>query len=426
MMYRCSGWWGLSVCILMLGCGSRPQPLDGARSLLFKKKYAEAVAECDKVLASAPHDLQAWLLRGQINHQSGKLDEALADFNKAIELAPANPEAYYLRAKLHETRGDLEAQLADDRRARELDVDYQLAYPIEHRPAPPSSSLVRTESELLASDEDPANEEDVKAEPLESPEGNDDLADQTASDSTEAESTPFRFSRPPASSIANLPHFDPSAASPLRQSLDAIYDQLEQGQNPRALDDLDLKDVVSDPIAPESPQLDPPQEEQHNQLPEGRITRFGFQPGELPWTITGRAGATTGLRSSGPPEQPLPRRGRFFLQGDGQIGRTAVRLPSAPTTGVRSEAVGAGPPRTRTATTKQGVPRLPTFQGGQLPFGPRLAQPGSSTTGPPVLTMALPGTANPTTALPSQAGSSLPLDAPTLPPPASTGVLRER
>jgi tetratricopeptide (TPR) repeat protein len=65
--------------------------LYGAATALQKLDWPdEALAVCDKLLAQAPADFNAWFLRGNLLYSVARAPEALAAFEKALALSPGN------------------------------------------------------------------------------------------------------------------------------------------------------------------------------------------------------------------------------------------------------------------------------------------------------------------------------------------------
>lgn len=90
------------------GCAQSPPartPLVRALLLSSQKKLPEALTECDRALAAAPNNYQAWVVRGQINQETGNHEAALRDYTRAIALDPANPEAHFYRDQLARSTG---------------------------------------------------------------------------------------------------------------------------------------------------------------------------------------------------------------------------------------------------------------------------------------------------------------------------------
>ena len=65
--------------------------LYGAATALQKLDWPdEALAVCDKLLAQAPADFDAWFLRGNLLYSVARVPEALAAFDKALALKPGD------------------------------------------------------------------------------------------------------------------------------------------------------------------------------------------------------------------------------------------------------------------------------------------------------------------------------------------------
>src|SRR5581483_11476297 len=71
----------------------------GARAKLLEIQQQEgdspgickALAEYDRMVALAPHEANAYTIRGEAYQKFQRFDSALADFTKAIELEPESP-----------------------------------------------------------------------------------------------------------------------------------------------------------------------------------------------------------------------------------------------------------------------------------------------------------------------------------------------
>jgi tetratricopeptide (TPR) repeat protein len=126
------------------------------------EKYAEAAADCMRVIALEPDNylayyqlaksecalgestraiehlnqvtgikddfVEAYLLRAEIYYSMEKATNALADIEKLIELTPDDETAYLLRGCIHELLGDGDAAFADYQQALELNPFNEKAY----------------------------------------------------------------------------------------------------------------------------------------------------------------------------------------------------------------------------------------------------------------------------------------------------------
>jgi tetratricopeptide (TPR) repeat protein len=133
---------------------SSVQPRERAFGLHRERKWAEAVAAYDELLAESVRDAELHYWRGMAHWQLGEPDRALRDFRRVIELepanfdahrsadrilsgerrwdeilemwnryiarAPANAEAYFERGGTNYRKGNLVAAQADAARACEL------------------------------------------------------------------------------------------------------------------------------------------------------------------------------------------------------------------------------------------------------------------------------------------------------------------
>lgn len=430
---------GLLVAVVpLLGCGRGRSDtlLDVSRELLFQQEFSAALDKCDQFLESTPANLEALLLRGEINLKWGKVDEALADYTKAIAVAPDNPEGYYCRARLYGYLGDTQTQQADERRARELDVQSRLAYSIEFRPARPFSSRnnsAEPTDETFASDDEYriANLDPAASDPLVGFEGNnlgaaDDPGRPADGDVTNSASTSLDM---------------PTADTPYKRWL-----AQKKSAEAKLVKDRDLRGVPdAAPTEERNFEVDRDNLEDPGSLededlvePSPRTTRFGLQFGDpLPGAATGRRDVPTGIPSG---STPSPSRRRFFLQRGGRIGSgNVVPQRSPPTTGIISRHPNQAT-RDDTAGRMRSPSPLPSsLPGSRLPFGPRRQQ-SSTNAGvwPPPAGAAFPTTARPGTApqtpvlpgsttwpltkLPSGSTAATPGSTWGVIPPVSTGI----
>lgn len=77
---------------------------------------------------NAPYVERAYLARGYVHFDAGRLEAASADFERALELNPRLPDAYVARGSLRLARARLKEALEDMDRAVELDPGYASAY----------------------------------------------------------------------------------------------------------------------------------------------------------------------------------------------------------------------------------------------------------------------------------------------------------
>jgi protein O-mannosyl-transferase len=78
-----------------------------AQLMYDKGSYDQAVAYCDKAIASRPDLKDAWLVKGLSAIATGRMDEAEVCLNKAIELDPYWGQAYAALAMLRGESGEL-------------------------------------------------------------------------------------------------------------------------------------------------------------------------------------------------------------------------------------------------------------------------------------------------------------------------------
>ena len=79
----------------------RERALQLARDALDRKRYDEAIAQLDRLLARRPRGAEALFLRGTALLESGKPKEALADFERAVAVGPPQARFHYNAAAAH-------------------------------------------------------------------------------------------------------------------------------------------------------------------------------------------------------------------------------------------------------------------------------------------------------------------------------------
>ena len=109
---------------------SRRSPI-AAASLMQLRRYADAKADFDAVLAQALSLPQAWNNAGSASTKLRRYDEALARFDKALALRPDYAEAWKNRGLAFLLQGGLEKAVADFDKAIALDPRYAEAW--QHR-----------------------------------------------------------------------------------------------------------------------------------------------------------------------------------------------------------------------------------------------------------------------------------------------------
>ena len=100
-----------------------------ARADLFasRKKYAEAIAQLDRVLAQNPDNAAALLKHGLYSQLSNNKITAMEDYCKAIKADPRNAQAYYLRATAFLAERQFESAAADLKEAMALNPSLEQA-----------------------------------------------------------------------------------------------------------------------------------------------------------------------------------------------------------------------------------------------------------------------------------------------------------
>jgi eukaryotic-like serine/threonine-protein kinase len=72
-----------------------------------------ALADFDQAIKLDPKHYPAWLNRGNVHFQRGRLDQAVTDYSKAIDLNPELALARYHRGNAHYQLGKLDQAIAD-------------------------------------------------------------------------------------------------------------------------------------------------------------------------------------------------------------------------------------------------------------------------------------------------------------------------
>ncbi|KEO81242.1 hypothetical protein EL26_21795 [Tumebacillus flagellatus] len=81
--------------------------------LVLLKRYDEALAELNRVIAIDPNYPEYYFDRGNLFSKMDRLPEAVADYTHAIEISPPFPELYYNRAGAYNRLGETEKAFAD-------------------------------------------------------------------------------------------------------------------------------------------------------------------------------------------------------------------------------------------------------------------------------------------------------------------------
>lgn len=104
---------------------ARTQPLlERALDSARQRRFDEARARCDDVLAISPNDPWALNLQAMIVGQQGRVDEARRLQALAVAVRPLDASFVYNLAQLDRAAGDLEAARRNARKARELAPDF--------------------------------------------------------------------------------------------------------------------------------------------------------------------------------------------------------------------------------------------------------------------------------------------------------------
>ncbi len=84
-----------------------------AVSLFALNRFAESKADMDALITLKPNDAQLWATRGMTLLGLKQLDQAVADLNRAISLDPNNAAAYFGRGTIDRMTGKLKDAIAD-------------------------------------------------------------------------------------------------------------------------------------------------------------------------------------------------------------------------------------------------------------------------------------------------------------------------
>ena len=99
-----------------------------AQTLFNDKKYREAIALLDKIIAANPRDARAIVLRGDSKSNLDDDQGALRDYNVAIGISPEYQYAYVTRCETRRQLDDVAGALADCNTAIKLDPTDAHAY----------------------------------------------------------------------------------------------------------------------------------------------------------------------------------------------------------------------------------------------------------------------------------------------------------
>ncbi|RLK45717.1 tetratricopeptide repeat protein [Cupriavidus plantarum] len=99
-----------------------------AEKALREKRYSDAIAAFDRVLATNPRNAQARFERAWALAQSGREDEAMRAFNEMAQDFPELPEPHNNLALMYAKRGDLKRAESELLLAIESRPDFAIAY----------------------------------------------------------------------------------------------------------------------------------------------------------------------------------------------------------------------------------------------------------------------------------------------------------
>ena len=101
------------------------EQLDHAVNLASEKRFEEALAICNNILAEHPNLATAYNDRGVIYDEMGEKEKALADYQKAFQLDPTNEDA---RDNLTSLSQELEIQFEESELKAQLDTILEYIY----------------------------------------------------------------------------------------------------------------------------------------------------------------------------------------------------------------------------------------------------------------------------------------------------------
>lgn len=88
------------------------------------KRYAEAIAEFERVVQTSPNNDRAWYGLGLCRQQLGEMDKAVAALKEAARLQYFNPHAGYHLALLYHKLGEHEKALAEYERIKSFEPKF--------------------------------------------------------------------------------------------------------------------------------------------------------------------------------------------------------------------------------------------------------------------------------------------------------------
>ncbi len=91
-----------------------------AEILTTQGRHADAIAECDAVLADSEHWHDAHLIKAEALLELGDLGKAMTSIDRAIAMEPDEPNGYSIRSRIHGARGDRAAMQIDLQRHIDL------------------------------------------------------------------------------------------------------------------------------------------------------------------------------------------------------------------------------------------------------------------------------------------------------------------
>jgi tetratricopeptide (TPR) repeat protein len=104
------------------------EALHGARELLDRKQYAEAIARLDALTAERPREPQARFMKAIALSDQGKADEAIAVFRAVLADFPELPEPRNNLAVLYAQKGEYALSRDELERAIQTAPDYAVAH----------------------------------------------------------------------------------------------------------------------------------------------------------------------------------------------------------------------------------------------------------------------------------------------------------
>jgi tetratricopeptide (TPR) repeat protein len=94
-----------------------------AMRLARRKRFHEALALCDKIIANWPHAYVGHYFKGAILQLAGRLDQALGSMTRVTRLHPDEAFPFYMRAGILMQMGRYSDALADLEKAAALDKE---------------------------------------------------------------------------------------------------------------------------------------------------------------------------------------------------------------------------------------------------------------------------------------------------------------